>query len=215
MCLDGGGSTTLTVTEPDSTSAATINKPSDGSERSVSNQIFLVASNSATGVLDHFYVSADNPYVLAGSALKLSASAVDTNYIPMGEDVLGRQLLLPRSELQTPGCQHRRGGCFVQNALCIRELPQPRQQAGFPPAAEGHPAFPQQQEHGSLLPAALFFRGLHRQLGDGSPLPGETERLRRAEGAFRRAVGHADRSPQLHNGLIVHADFRRRLRHVR
>jgi len=85
MCLDGGGSTTLTVTEPDSTSAATINKPSDGSERSVSNQIFLVASNSATGVLDHFYVSADNPYVLAGSALKLSASAVDTNYIPMSD----------------------------------------------------------------------------------------------------------------------------------
>ena len=83
MCLDGGGSTTLTVTQPYSTSAVTVNKPSDGSERSVSNQIFLVAPNSATGVLDHFYVSADNPYVLAGSAVNLSASAVDTNYIPM------------------------------------------------------------------------------------------------------------------------------------
>lgn len=83
LCLDGGGSTTLTVTQPDSTNSATINKPSDGSERSVSNQIFLVASGSSTGVLDHFYVSADNDYVLAGSAVNISAAAVDTNYIPM------------------------------------------------------------------------------------------------------------------------------------
>ena len=83
LCLDGGGSTTLTVTEPDDTSAKTINKPSDGGERSVSNQIFLVASGSSTGVLHHFYVSADNPYVLAGSKVNISAAPVDTNYIPM------------------------------------------------------------------------------------------------------------------------------------
>ena len=83
LCLDGGGSTTLTVTQPDDTTAATVNKPSGGSERAVTNQIFLVAPNSASGVLDHFYVSADNDYVLAGSKVNLSASAVDTNYIPM------------------------------------------------------------------------------------------------------------------------------------
>ena len=49
--LDGGGSTTITVTQPDDTTAATINRPSDGSERAVANHLFLVATtlNAATG----------------------------------------------------------------------------------------------------------------------------------------------------------------------
>lgn len=83
LCMDGGGSTTFTVTQPDSTTAKTINRPSGGSERAVSNQIFLVASNQPSGELGHFFVSADNRYVLAGSKVNITASAVDTNYIPM------------------------------------------------------------------------------------------------------------------------------------
>ncbi|MCI2059164.1 MAG: S-layer homology domain-containing protein [Oscillibacter sp.] len=83
LCLDGGGSTTLTVTKPDATLAKTVNSPSGGSERAVSNQIFLVATSQPTGELDHFYVSADSSYVLAGSKVNLTASAVDTNFIPM------------------------------------------------------------------------------------------------------------------------------------
>ena len=84
--LDGGGSTTITVTQPDDTTAATINRPSDGSERAVTNHLFLVATNEPTGELSHFYVQADNAYVLAGSKVEISAAAVDTNYIPMDED---------------------------------------------------------------------------------------------------------------------------------
>ncbi|WP_302618805.1 phosphodiester glycosidase family protein [uncultured Oscillibacter sp.] len=83
--LDGGGSTTLAVTKPTDTAAERINQPSDRVERSVSNQIFLVASNQPTGQLSHFYVSADNAYVLAGSNAEISAAAVDTNFIPMNE----------------------------------------------------------------------------------------------------------------------------------
>ena len=83
ICLDGGGSTTLTATMPDAVSAAAVNRPSGGSERAVSNQVFLVASGSSSGQLDHFYVSADSSYVLAGSKVTLSAAPVDTNYIPM------------------------------------------------------------------------------------------------------------------------------------
>lgn len=86
LCLDGGGSTTLTVTAPDETTVSTVNIPSDGGERSVSNHIFLVASSEPTGRLSHFYVSADNDYVLAGSKVTISAAAVDTNYIPMDAD---------------------------------------------------------------------------------------------------------------------------------
>ena len=83
LCLDGGGSTTLTVTEPDATQAKTVNTPSGGSERAVSNQIFLVSTSEPSDDLSHFYVSADYGYVLAGSKVNISASAVDTNFIPM------------------------------------------------------------------------------------------------------------------------------------
>ena len=85
LCLDGGGSTTLSVTEPDELEAKTINTPSDGSSRAVTNQIFLVASSRSTGRLSHFYVNADSSSVLAGSKVNISASAVDTNFIPMAK----------------------------------------------------------------------------------------------------------------------------------
>ena len=85
LCLDGGGSTTLAVTQPTDVAAERINQPSDRVERSVSNQIFLVATNQPTGQLDHFHVSADNAYVLAGSSAEISAAAIDTNFIPMNE----------------------------------------------------------------------------------------------------------------------------------
>lgn len=106
VCLDGGGSTAMTVTAPDATSAKTINVPSDGSERAVTNQVFLVASNESTGRLSHYYVKADNSYVLAGSKVNITASAVDTNYIPMDHDydldasdgeIDGNVLTTPRS----------------------------------------------------------------------------------------------------------------------
>lgn len=83
LCLDGGGSTTLSVTQPDQLESQTLNRPSDGSERSVSNRLFLVASNEPSGVLDHFYVQPEHSYVLAGTSVRVAAAAIDTNYIPM------------------------------------------------------------------------------------------------------------------------------------
>ena len=85
LCLDGGGSTTLSITEPDEVEAKTVNTPSGGSERAVSNHVFLVADNEPSGKLSHFYVSADYDYVLAGSKVNISAAAVDTNFIPMAK----------------------------------------------------------------------------------------------------------------------------------
>lgn len=82
LCLDGGGSTNLAVTTPDSTTASIINRPSE-SNRKVTNQIFLVASDHSSGRLDHFYVNAASDYVLAGSTVSVTASGVDSNYIPM------------------------------------------------------------------------------------------------------------------------------------
>ena len=82
LCLDGGGSTNLAVTTPDSTTATIINRPSE-TGRKVTNQVFLVASDRSSGDLDHFYVHAAGDYVLAGSAVSVTASGVDSNYIPM------------------------------------------------------------------------------------------------------------------------------------
>ena len=83
LCLDGGGSTTLAVTTPDSLNTSVINRPSEGGERAVTNQIFLVADNNPSGQLSRFYVNPEYTYVLAGSRVKITAAAVDTRHIPM------------------------------------------------------------------------------------------------------------------------------------
>ena len=83
MSLDGGGSTTLMTTKPSDTAATLANKPSEGSLRAVTNHVFLVASPRASGVIDHIYLETEAKYVLPGAKVALSASAVDTNYIPM------------------------------------------------------------------------------------------------------------------------------------
>lgn len=83
VCLDGGGSTTITATLPDSGAAAVLNQPSENRERAVSTHIFLVSSNQPSGVLDHYYVSPVSTQVLSGATLQLKSTAVDSNYIPM------------------------------------------------------------------------------------------------------------------------------------
>ncbi len=83
VCLDGGGSTTLAVTKPDSVKASVANIPSEGTARAVSDQIFLVASNRASGELARFYVEPAYRWVLAGTSVPVSVSGVDTNHIPM------------------------------------------------------------------------------------------------------------------------------------
>ncbi len=85
VCLDGGGSTALTATLPDSTAAARVNQPSENRERAVSTHLFLVAGNTPSGVADHYYVSPVSTQLLAGATLQLKGTAVDTNYIPMAD----------------------------------------------------------------------------------------------------------------------------------
>lgn len=86
VAMDGGGSTTLAITEPSAVKANFINKPSDGSERKVTNQIFLVADNVPSGRLSHFYVEPDQDFVLGGTRVQVAVSGVDTNYVPMDAD---------------------------------------------------------------------------------------------------------------------------------
>lgn len=83
VCMDGGGSTTLGVTQPDATALEIVNRPSDGTQRANSNALFLVSTRQATGKADHFTITPYDNLILAGSDLQLSAHLVDTAGFPM------------------------------------------------------------------------------------------------------------------------------------
>ena len=83
LSLDGGGSTAMVATSPDSTTATLVDKPSGGSERAVTNHVFLVASSQPTSVVGHVYLESESARVLPNAQVKLTATALDTNYIPM------------------------------------------------------------------------------------------------------------------------------------
>ncbi len=87
LSLDGGGSTTVSVTLPEAESASVYNIPSEGSLRAVTNHIFLVASSEPSGSLDHISLRAEGYAALAGAQVRLTAAAIDTNYIPMDRTI--------------------------------------------------------------------------------------------------------------------------------
>ncbi len=83
LSLDGGGSTAMVATDPADTTASLVSKPSGGSERAVTNHIFLVATSRSTGSVGHIYLTSESARVLPNAEVKLTAVALDTNYIPM------------------------------------------------------------------------------------------------------------------------------------
>lgn len=83
VLLDGGGSTTLVSTYPDYSTSTTINKPSDGALRSVSNAVFLVSNLSPTGQAGSLYVTPSSLTLLPGATTQCEAVAMDTGWYPM------------------------------------------------------------------------------------------------------------------------------------
>lgn len=77
MCLDGGGSTTLGGTLPGEDGFAILNRPSDGSQRSVTNALFLVADQADPGPAESLTLSPGDAILLAGARQELSAVSVD------------------------------------------------------------------------------------------------------------------------------------------
>ena len=86
VCMDGGGSTTMAASTPDSDYAQLLNSPSDGSQRKVSNHLLLLADGEPTEDPDHVYLSASAPVVLAGHTVELTANLVDSAYFPMEDE---------------------------------------------------------------------------------------------------------------------------------
>ena len=83
MLLDGGGSTTFVATYPDRTAYSTVNQPSGGAPRAVTNALFLVSNLDPTGTPGSLYVAPDHRALLPGASTACSAAAIDTGWHPL------------------------------------------------------------------------------------------------------------------------------------
>lgn len=83
--MDGGGSTTIGTTSALDELFSYTNQPSDGSQRPVTNAIFLVSALPATGQLDSLSIQPTGQLMLSGFTIPLTTYGVDTGYHPMGQ----------------------------------------------------------------------------------------------------------------------------------
>lgn len=83
VLFDGGGSTTFGTTGALDNAFTLQNKPSDGSQRAVTNALFFVSDMKATGELGSLYVTAPDNLFLPGGRTTLTAQGIDTGYHPM------------------------------------------------------------------------------------------------------------------------------------
>jgi len=83
--LDGGGSTTIGVTYPDTNAMEVVNSPVGGAQRAVSNAVFLTTDLQPTGTAGSLELKPGDAVLLNGMCLDLSAHALDTHWYDMGE----------------------------------------------------------------------------------------------------------------------------------
>ncbi len=76
IMLDGGGSTTALVRRPGDVEATLVNRPSDGTDRPVSDTLFVVSS-TRTGPLADIVVRPGDAHVLVGETVAFQARGVD------------------------------------------------------------------------------------------------------------------------------------------
>ena len=74
--LDGGGSTTFAARPEGENAVKVINRPSDGSERSISSGLLIASTAVPSDVFDHATLTAENEYVTPGSTVRVSATGV-------------------------------------------------------------------------------------------------------------------------------------------
>lgn len=81
--LDGGGSTTLGVTDPTRSEMAVVNSPSDGAQRANSTALFLTTDLKPTGEPGALFLTPDNLILLSGMNAEFSATYLDTAWYAM------------------------------------------------------------------------------------------------------------------------------------
>ena len=74
--LDGGGSTTFAARPEGRNAVEVINRPSDGSERSISTGLIIASTAVPSNVFDHATLTAQNEYVTPGSTVNVTATGV-------------------------------------------------------------------------------------------------------------------------------------------
>lgn len=80
--LDGGGSTTISGIYPGCETSTVINSPSEGTQRKVTNFIFLHNTAEKTGDIGAYYLYPFSGHYLSGSSFAVDVRAVDTNSHP-------------------------------------------------------------------------------------------------------------------------------------
>lgn len=76
MNIDGGGSTTFAARPEGEDAVKIINRPSDGSERSISSGLIIASLAAPSDAFDHVSMSADNVYLAPGASIPVSVSGV-------------------------------------------------------------------------------------------------------------------------------------------
>ena len=74
--LDGGGSTTFMAKNEGTNDCVVINRPSDGSERSISNGIIIASTAAPSNTFDHVSMVAENEFVTPGSSTTVKVTGV-------------------------------------------------------------------------------------------------------------------------------------------
>ncbi len=87
--LDGGGSTTLGVTDPTQSAMGVVNSPSDGAERKNSTALFLTTELKPTGEPGALSVTPGDIILLSGMDTRFSATYLDTAWYAMDGTVNG------------------------------------------------------------------------------------------------------------------------------
>ena len=74
--LDGGGSTTYMAKNEGSNDCVVCNRPSDGSERAISNGLIIASLAAPSNVFDHATLTAEDEYISANASTVISATGI-------------------------------------------------------------------------------------------------------------------------------------------
>ena len=74
--LDGGGSTTFMAKNEGSNECVIQNRPSDGSERSISNGIIIASTAAPSDIFERATLTADNDYITVNATTEISAIGI-------------------------------------------------------------------------------------------------------------------------------------------
>ena len=74
--LDGGGSTTFVAKQEGENALSVVNRPSDGSARSVSTSLIMVSTAPSSTAFDHAILEAETNYMTVGSSQQFRAEGV-------------------------------------------------------------------------------------------------------------------------------------------